>query len=1201
MGSGIASGRIDAYDLDRVVGRGGMAVVFAASEPNTPHRYALKALTGERALESRPQRQFRREVQALARLNHPAIARVYDFGEVDDEDRVPPGFDLEPGSPWLTMEHVEGRDLGAGVYDRRWRQLESLILTILDALAHAHADGILHRDLKPSNILVAGDEKATDVRLVDFGIAQVYDAGRSVDRQEESDRRVVGTPNYMAPEQIRAQSRRQGPWTDLYSLGAVIWVLVTGMPPFDTHTSRETLEGHLRGELPAFDPAMPVPDGLEAWLQRMLQKSPEDRFQRAADAAWGLLKLGEPTTTTLQEGPEVEIGPESPTLEELEVEQQATRVEDSSSAAVQEASPDPESPAAAAPMPDDVPPLPGSWQRGQPQSPEESEEGALLGKRLLGLRRVPLVDREEVRTRLWTALARVSSSARPEAVVLEGPEGLGKSRLADWCLRRAHELGSAQVFEAQYSRGPAGHPQDGLGPMLARYFRCVGLSEAEILEELAERERTPSFEGPTGHHDRIGLASLMARTAREEENGARFSGFESREERYRLAVEAILETADRRAAVVWLDDVPHGEDPVEFCRYVFDERAGDRPILFILTADDEPDEESASGGDGRLREFCRDDRVDHVRLDPLSVSETERLVGGGLGLDPQSAEATAALAEGNPLFAIELVRHWAETDRLVRSSAGLVAEEDAFDDVPDDARRVWVLRLYHVLGEMPAEDREAVSELLVLGAELGRRVREREWRRAAEAYPETDFEVDRLLGPLVRRGLLVSDDDGWEFAHGLLREALTDWFDEGATRRALARACAEALVDCYGLVPSAEAERTANYFLEAGDRERALTFFELAADWYLVRGSQRQFERAVARYRTAASQLADEALRRRAELRGQLLAYTRCFHERSDEGREDGQDLPDLLERADRRGWNYERALAHHLLGFRGMSTDGLEDAIEHYRRAIELIDTDAYPYKASQIAAGLGAKLRDAGDFEGAREAYRRAREITDRFEIEVHKPAVLSEFGYMEMMDGHLDRAESLIDEALESSRQMGARSMEARAHNMLGELHRERGEIEEARSAYETSLEQCAAFEEGSLYTLPMINLAIIAALHGRAEEAEGYFWGVAEELPEDGHPLHTPASRLGLAYCAGESGEWEQAEKHLREARRDLERCDTIAVDFARLAEHLADVAERADRRALARRAYRIAEDQRRRFGDGEQARKWRERRETLSSE
>ncbi|MFB6372575.1 MAG: protein kinase, partial [Bradymonadaceae bacterium] len=567
MRSEVVSGHIGAYELDGVVGQGGMAVVFAGRESSQSPMCALKVLTGERALESRVQQQFRREVQALAQLNHPAIARVYDFGEVDDSDRMPVGYDLQTGSPWLAMERVEGQRLSAEVIDREWTVLESVILTVLDALAHAHADGILHRDLKPSNILVDTEASTADVRLVDFGITRIYEVGRSVDGDGGDEERLVGTPNYMAPEQIRVQPRRQGPWTDLYAIGAVIWRLVTGAPPFETNASRDTLNSHLEDPLPPFEPTMPVPGGLEGWLRRMLQKAPDQRYRRAADAAWGLLNLGEAITVDSDGDAHVAFGPRRPTLEELEAAKAATLVDDSP--ATFESPTDGGGEVASAPDPvaAETPPVPEDWRRGATSSRNGAEGRAVIGKRLLGLRRVPMVDRETIRSRLWNRLARVARRGRPEAVVLEGAEGLGKSRLADWCARRAHELGVAHVFKAQYSRGPAANTVDGLGAMLARFFRCVGLTEGAILEELAERKRAPEFDGPTAHHDRIGLAGMMAKTADDEES-VQFSGFENRAERHRIAAEAILEIADRRATVVWLDDIHQNSEAVDFCRYV---------------------------------------------------------------------------------------------------------------------------------------------------------------------------------------------------------------------------------------------------------------------------------------------------------------------------------------------------------------------------------------------------------------------------------------------------------------------------------------------------------------------------------------------------------------------------------------------------------------------------------------------------------
>lgn len=1182
-------GRIDASDLEEVVGSGGMGVVFSVGESTGGPRYALKVLTGERALEGRRQQQFRREVQAMARLNHPVIARICDFGEVRSEDRVPPAYDVRPGSPWLLMEYVEGAELTPATIGRDWRRLEGVISGVLDGLAHAHADDILHRDLKPSNILITDRGDGAEVRLVDFGIAQIYEADRRLDRDGEPERRTVGTPNYMAPEQIRDESRRQGPWTDLYSLGAVVWKLVTAEAPFDRSLTVETLKGHLEEPLPAFEPEMAVPEGLEAWLRRLLAKSPGDRFRRAADAAWGLMRLEPPDGSGGDVSDGISIAPECPTLAELEV---------ADSTVVDEGVPDlagggtATDDRAAEPMARRLPPVPTTWRRNETEEPRGERQPNKVGRRLIGLRRVPMVDRGAIRSRLWEGVRRVDRTERPEAVALRGPEGYGKSRLAGWCARRAHELGAAAFMKGRYSRGAADQRHDGLGAMLARYYRCLGLSVAEILEELAERERAPTFDGAGAHHDRIGLATMMAVAPEEGPDGRRYSGFESRRERYRIVTDVLRDVARRRPLVLWLDDVHLGEHALDFCRYLFD--CGDElgPVLTVLTV-------GGSGGAGRSAvEALRDEApVDTIEVPPLPERYTEQLLTEGLDLAERAASATAERAEGNPQFAIELVRHWAEIDRLTRTEQGLAVDAAALEEVPTSVRRIWRMRVEEVLDALPAAAVDEAFELLVIGALLGRHVREREWRRAAALVPDADYDFDRLVGALARRGLLVSEEDGWAFRHGLLRQIVWEWSREVGRRDTLARSCGDALAALYGRVPSAEAERIADCYITAGDPKPGLAFLELAVDWTSVhRGHGESFERLIARYRQVARQLSDPGATERAEVRADLLWRSKMFQTRETDGQI--EELTDILERARREGWTFESALAHHLLGFCRRGGDRAGEGVEHYRKAFELIDAEAYPSRAVQIAVGLGGILRNRGQRTEAREAYRTARELGERFGVRTHEPMVLVELSYLDVMEGRLDEAKDAVLAGLAAARETGARSLEPRVHNMLGEVCRERNEVDEAREAYEHALDQFRALENGDV-VLPMMNLGILDVLHGRPERARSYLKRVADELSGVTLELYGATTRLGLAHCAARAGNWERALDRLEKGRREIEQRDMVVVDYAKITEQLLEVADAEGRSEVAAEACRIALDQRRQLGDEERARALRERLERLA--
>ncbi len=267
-------------DGDRPLGQGGFGVVYRAVHADLGLAVALKVMTHPSWSEPEGRRAFRDEVRAMGRLDHPNVVRVLDYGEVRAGGRLP------AGAPWLAMELVDGGSLGAARLGG-WGALRAVVEQILDALAHAHAHGVVHRDIKPPNVLLAQDGDGTGVRVVlsDFGIAWALD--HREDRTPNAGS-TAGTPSYMAPEQILDRAAAQGPWTDLYAVGCVAFRAVSGRAPFRRKDVAATLRAHLYDSLPPLVPRFPVPAGLWTWLGRMTQKDVTLRYRFAADAAHAL-------------------------------------------------------------------------------------------------------------------------------------------------------------------------------------------------------------------------------------------------------------------------------------------------------------------------------------------------------------------------------------------------------------------------------------------------------------------------------------------------------------------------------------------------------------------------------------------------------------------------------------------------------------------------------------------------------------------------------------------------------------------------------------------------------------------------------------------------------------------------------------------------------------------------------------------------
>ena len=252
------------YRLDSQIGRGGMGVVYRATDLELHRRVAVKVVSENSSDDARDR--LMREARAAAALNHPHIVSVYDVGEVN-------------GLPFFVMELVEGPSLSKRP-PTELSQIVELGLQICAALEHAHANHIVHRDLKPDNVLVSTTGQS--VKLADLGLALPGQSAR-ISRAGL----VLGTPSYMAPEQALGQEVDAR--TDLYALGVLLYELTTGRVPFKGDDPLSVVSQHVHA--PAVPPRVlrsDVPRALEVLILRLLEKNPAARFQTAAEVAAAL-------------------------------------------------------------------------------------------------------------------------------------------------------------------------------------------------------------------------------------------------------------------------------------------------------------------------------------------------------------------------------------------------------------------------------------------------------------------------------------------------------------------------------------------------------------------------------------------------------------------------------------------------------------------------------------------------------------------------------------------------------------------------------------------------------------------------------------------------------------------------------------------------------------------------------------------------
>ncbi|WP_437661483.1 protein kinase domain-containing protein [Sorangium sp. So ce1182] len=283
------------YEVERVLGEGGMGVVVAARHLLLGERVAIKFLLPQARERADLVARFLREGQAAARIRSEHVTRVYDVGT------------LARGEPYLVMEYLEGTDLKALLRSRGPLPVElacDYLLQACEALAEAHALGIIHRDLKPGNLFLSQRADGSPlIKVIDFGISKMAltaEPAAHKERDMTESSAMLGSPLYMAPEQM-VSSKSVDARADVWSMGAILYQLLTGATPFHGDSVMEIYDRILEGPPRASALRADVPPRLEWVVQRCLQKTPADRFGNIAELAAELAQLAPPHAQHLAE------------------------------------------------------------------------------------------------------------------------------------------------------------------------------------------------------------------------------------------------------------------------------------------------------------------------------------------------------------------------------------------------------------------------------------------------------------------------------------------------------------------------------------------------------------------------------------------------------------------------------------------------------------------------------------------------------------------------------------------------------------------------------------------------------------------------------------------------------------------------------------------------------------------------------------
>jgi tetratricopeptide (TPR) repeat protein len=1124
------------FQLVERIGMGGMGEVWRASHASQGVPVAVKILSPTAAKDEEFVRAFKNEVRAVAALHHPHIVTVLDYGQVPDGPSA--------GAPYLVMELVDSGSLATRRGRLQWPELRTVLLALLDALAHAHARGLVHRDLKAQNVLVSSDR---GVVLTDFGLAHL------LDRAQDLTHVRGGTPAYMSPEQIEGRWRDFGPWTDLYAFGCLATALATGQGPFGKRPAAETLMAHLREEPRPLVPTTPVPRGFESWVRTLLAKEPERRFRRAADAAWALLQLREPEG---RRAAPRRVDPEEPTRIEADTNPIAFRH------ALGNTLP-PWSPQEDAGR---IPPMAADWRRAELHDNAPDLRGVGLG--LYGLRAIPLAGREAERDRIWAALRRVHATREPAAVLLHGPAGTGKSRLAHSMAARAHEVGAASVLGAGH--GPWSAPMDGLVAMATAALGCGGLDHDAVQQRVGAHLASHGADDPL---ERSALVDLLSDRGPGKESRADAK----RNERLALITRLLGRFAAERPLMVVLDDVQWSADAIDLVAAALSRPSSEPfPVLFVLTAQDEALAETRREG-YRLLALQAVPGVDRVEIGPLTGRAWKDLVRTLLGLSGDLARKVEARAGGNPLFAVHLVGDWVQRGLLRPGPKGFELAPGAHVDLPDALHDVWSRRVEQVLDGLAP----AAGEALEIASALGPTVNDAEWRVACGL---AGVEAPEGLGDrLISRRLARAEPAGWSFVHGMLRESVDRRARTGGRTERWHRACASVVEEARARGRRGLGMRLARHLAEAGDIGAALTpMLEAATD-----------ARDTDAYDLAHAVLDErEGLLRRGQIGRDDPRWGEGQALRADVLRLEGRyaeawDLARATEADARRfGWDEVLPEALAVQGHVARQQGDLKDSERLISRARALYERLGRPRGIATATNTLGIVMKRLGRLDEAWALQMQAKAIFtglgDRFGV----ASCIREQADVALQRGDLDTAEGLCLVAMRHFTELGGRGGAAYLHNSLGQIAVLRKDLDGAVAEYEKARQMYD--EIGSPQAaIPAANLGSIHAQRGEWAPARSRLSEAIRRYESLGWSSYAAAARAELLNVLARTADWTTWDVTMTALGIGGDRvpADRESLDALASASEAARQAGHADR---ARVAWGLAADVARRSGNAELA-------------
>lgn len=1150
--------QIGPFRIDRRIANGGFGEIWRGSHLASKTQVAVKVITQAHALDAAYYEQFRAEAQAFARLDHPGIVRLFDFGTIPEFAQQKSYGKLVAGSPYLVMEFARQGSLDRRMRGMTWETVTQVLVRTLRALSHAHARGLVHLDLKPGNILLFSDTDAgLDLRLTDFGLARtvvrLVPGAASPDEAllplDDPDV-VLGTPAYMAPEQIEARLLDFGPWTDLYALGVMAWEFVCGRVPFDDEDPVALAVAHLRTQPPEFEPQVRVPERFEDWLRRLLQKRPEERFRSAADALYALgwmcefdvalddaipLELADLELTELETSDTKMFGCESAGLSLAQARMATAKHERT------ETPPPPPTSTESGrwTFSADIPPFPIDWAAVAPRKSTPKLLGAGLG--LYGLRAIPMVDRDKERNQLWATLRSVRDGGGAQAVLLRGPSGFGKSRLAEWLCTNAVESGAATSLFAGHD--PAGSVRHGLRALFSRRF---GLETTDF-ESAALRVATVlAATGVVDSYEARGLAEIIATggAAPGNETFARRDGtdrirFANNAERYAVAARDLARSSRTRPQIVWFDDVQWGADTLAFVHFVLaSPHTRTTPVLFVLTAQDEALAERPAETE-QLTVLEQLPNFAPIRIDALPADDFESLVEELLFLTGNLARHLRERAAGNPLYAVQLVGDWVERGLLEPTPKGFRLRRESDIELPRDLFEVWRGRMERAWADQSEDEIRAVQ----LAAVLGNRIDRDEF---VDALVKAELPAPTgLLDSLSAHGLVRQAPEGWSFGHTMFRETVVAAVPADLRAR-LHAICADMLEARASKGDAAIADRRARHLLAAGRREEALQPLLQAAESHVLLGEYTEAHGLLDLWETAIGEVGDgDGDPRRVEgLLVRAETHRRCWELESCEAAATA-----ALGVANSHNLYRSRAEALFILGHVARLRRDFESAEERIFEALGIFEVlDEFRGKARALRAAA-VVAREQSQFSRAVDCYEKALNLFWTLNEEGEVADCVCGLGHVYRTLQRYDKAKSHYAEAREIALRIGNPHQGAEYTNGLGEIARYRGELDEAERLYRSA--HATMSRIGSRDAIvPQLNLSLTLLLRRKFEDAHRE---LVNALPTIENSAFRAWTLVHLLPCQAHLSRLTEFDRTFQEAQEALADTALVDVDIAEACE------------------------------------------------